>query len=384
MYNENCHFFRLRNKKGKIIFCGHSLGGAVASITAILTAKYIKKLKLDVNILRRLLTVTIGAPLFADYDVRKNWKDELRLQYHIVSVKELDLVPALLTCDHVKESLGKFDKFKSKRAKNLALRAVYRIASANWVENRVASWYSQTELLNNFRHCIAILENQSETHRYCSHGNFYFIGREDDIVGETNEHNADNSHNAEKCLKDIMSEFYSNFDDADKSDLIDQVLEGHQKDQYKLKIKKVFGHGVGKIPKREENFNHGKNHTMTPTTSTTTTIISTDFSKPHVESANVVKGQSDGIAYYVLELSGEYLHGIVMEKFKPNFEICRDNNTPKILENREFNKILLQFKLKNPDEFNNLEENERMEQMTIFTHFGDCKFTPIFKYEPIF
>ena len=73
-----------------------------------------------------------------------------------------------------------------------------------------------------------------------------------------------------------------------------------------------------------------------------------------------------------------------MNKFKPKFKICRDNNTPTILENQDFDRILLQFRLKNPDEFNNLEENERMEQMTIFTHFGDCKFTPIFTYELIF
>ena len=99
--------FRLNNKSGQIIFCGHSLGGAVAGITALLAAEYVKKgLNLDYD---RVMAITIGAPLFADEDARKFWKEEVKLQYHIVSNAEHDIVPPVLTL----ECLDKIISFHS-------------------------------------------------------------------------------------------------------------------------------------------------------------------------------------------------------------------------------------------------------------------------------
>uniref|UniRef100_A0A914Q9C9 Fungal lipase-like domain-containing protein n=1 Tax=Panagrolaimus davidi TaxID=227884 RepID=A0A914Q9C9_9BILA len=82
----------LNNYKGyKIAFTGHSLGGAIASLTA-LKARHLGLVDVD-----KLTLYTFGEPRIGDSDVAKNFRDLVKESYRVVHYS--DLVPHLPLCD---------------------------------------------------------------------------------------------------------------------------------------------------------------------------------------------------------------------------------------------------------------------------------------------
>ena len=84
--NENC---------GTIVTCGHSLGGAVASISAINLMLHLGK-----NTNFAVFSITFGSPFFANDTVRKKCKEERFDQRMIHYVGHKDIVPGLLSLGH--------------------------------------------------------------------------------------------------------------------------------------------------------------------------------------------------------------------------------------------------------------------------------------------
>ena len=78
-----------------IITCGHSLGGAVSSITAIDLKLHLGK-KTDLAV----YNITFGSPFFANDVVRQKCKDE-RFDHHMIHyVGHKDIVPGILSLGH--------------------------------------------------------------------------------------------------------------------------------------------------------------------------------------------------------------------------------------------------------------------------------------------
>ena len=78
-----------------IITCGHSLGGAVSSITALDLLQFLGK-----NAEIKVHNITFGAPFFANEAVRKFCKEEDLDQHLLHYVSCEDIVPGLLSLGH--------------------------------------------------------------------------------------------------------------------------------------------------------------------------------------------------------------------------------------------------------------------------------------------
>ena len=87
--------FTCRFKDKKFVFCGHSLGGATASIVSLNAIEYLN-CKNGPSNAEQVTAITFGAPLFADDETRIECEvnDRSKHLYHFVC--PYDLVPALL------------------------------------------------------------------------------------------------------------------------------------------------------------------------------------------------------------------------------------------------------------------------------------------------
>lgn len=84
----------------EIVTCGHSLGGAVACISAIRLMKHLgSKSEISVH------NITFGAPFFANEAVRFACKTEKMDRHMLHYVGHQDIVPALLSLGHTVQIL---------------------------------------------------------------------------------------------------------------------------------------------------------------------------------------------------------------------------------------------------------------------------------------
>ena len=86
--------FKQKEPSGSIIICGHSLGGAIATIAAI---KYTLRFEMPVY------CITFGSPRAGDYKFAKIFDDKIVLSIRIVNQDDpIPLVPLPFTYSHVK------------------------------------------------------------------------------------------------------------------------------------------------------------------------------------------------------------------------------------------------------------------------------------------
>ena len=333
----------LKSKDGKIIFCGHSLGGGVAGITSLLAVRYIKKgLEIeDKSVLERILTITIGSPLFADDKARKHWKEKGRLefQYHIVSNSKCDLVPPLLTLKSLDQLIN------AAKEESWILNAI----GVDWV-----LWFGKAknkELASMAQDCLKYIRNEQP--KYKCLGNFYFIGDKVEKCKEKLPCSLEEYDELDERLGEMTQLVIHSVKEVDDRETkMKIILQGHCKHEYKKKVNNRFGESIS---------NHNQSCNIS------------DELNPTVEYAALnMKSQINGSME--LRLKGKNLFGIVKNKCEFNFGFKIDLNLDEQpLEHSDRYNILLTFQV-----VNDVEE-EAMNyifdrQLKIVTDFGETTF----------
>lgn len=345
-------FFRLRNKRN-FIFGGHSQGGSIAAIASFLAIKYIKKknASFDTN---RIITVTLGSPLFADNIARSYWQKEIGNQYHFVL--ETDPVPAIL-------ARAKFDAYTSELLDGFLM----QYEEQNWILKNI----SKIPIIGRFTRNKAgsdFLKYFNDDPDYCTMGNYGFLRK------DFEEFDSQKNEDSINTLLDIMAECIEMWNQKkDQNGFVD-VLRGVGVEIYHDTITQYFQRSIDEPDNGLlSDDRHDKNDSET--------------FKPEVSQAILIKPvQMTG--EYCLELRGKNLSGIVLEKchfefdFKIDFTkkivVCnsRGENQLKIWFKNpaaEYFKIKLWSKTKRPipPDSSSITYNK---QMTLCTIFGQCQF----------